>query len=230
MSDPLVSVVVPVLDEAEQLPRALDRLAGLAGAWEVIVVDGGSQDGTLQLAATHPLDPNVLTASRGRGGGMNAGAAAATGDALLFLHADTALPDDAYRHIAAALAEPAVVGGSFRVRFAGDDRFARLLAAIAETLQRIGIVYGDSAIFVRKDAFRSLGGYRDLPIMEDYDFARRLGCAGRTVRLDAEVVTSDRRWRHRGRVRTVTTWAAIQALYSAGLAPDRLARYYRAVR
>jgi rSAM/selenodomain-associated transferase 2 len=230
MNGPLVSVVVPVLDEAGELPRALDRLAALAGAWEVLVVDGESRDRTVQLARTHPLGPRVLTAGRGRASAMNAGAAVASGDVLLFLHADTALPHDAYRHLAAALADPAVAGGSFRVRFGGGDRFAELLGAIAAVQQRLGVVYGDSAIFARASVFRSLDGYRDLPIMEDYDFARRLRRAGRTVRLGAEVVTSDRRWRERGRLRTVSTWAAIQALYSAGLEPTRLARLYRAVR
>ncbi|MHB8532882.1 MAG: TIGR04283 family arsenosugar biosynthesis glycosyltransferase [Solirubrobacteraceae bacterium] len=223
---PLVSIIVPVLDEERAITGLLDHLAALPGLLEVIVADGGSGDATRELAAEHPSRPHVLQAPAGRAGQMNAGAAVARGEALLFLHADTRLPADACLSIMAALTEPAIVGGNFALRFDGDDRFSRLLGGWYELQRRVGVYYGDSAIWLRHSAFEELGGFRPLAIMEDYDLARRLQRTGRTLCLAGPAVTSARRWRRLGLPRTIASWVAIRWLFLAGVPSHRLIRLY----
>jgi rSAM/selenodomain-associated transferase 2/rSAM/selenodomain-associated transferase 1 len=223
---PLVSVVVPVLDEAAALPGLLDHLAALEGRFEVVVADGGSRDGTRELAAAHPSAPRVLEVRGGRAAQMNAGAAEARGDTLLFLHADTRLPPDAHRSLVSSSAD----GGNFALRFDGGDRFSRVLGAWYALQRRLGVYYGDSAIWLRRSAFESLGGFRPLPIMDDYDLARRLERGFRTACLPGPAVTSARRWRALGVPRTVFSWVLIRWLFVAGVAPEHLARLYRRVR
>lgn len=226
---PLVSIVVPTLDEAAELPRLLDHIAQLRGDFEVIVADGGSTDGTPEQAMAHRTSPRVVTAPRGRAHQMNAGAAAATGDPIVFLHADTRLPPAAYEHLSAAATT--AQGGNFELRFEGDDRFARVLGAWYRGQRRLGAYYGDSAIWLRRATFDALGGFRPLPIMEDYDLARRLEKSGfETACLPGPAITSSRRWRRLGIPRTVLSWVAIRWLFLAGVSPDRLARLYRRAR
>jgi uncharacterized protein len=222
----LVSVVVPTLDEAAALPGLLDHLAELDGRFEVIVADGGSRDGTPAIAAAHPLAPRVLHVDGGRAAQMNAGAAAAAGDPIVFLHADTRLPATAHRSLAAT----AAAGGNFAIRFDGGDRFSRVLGAWYRGQRRLGVYYGDSAIWLRRSAFDALGGFRPLPIMDDYDLARRLEKGFRTECLPGPVVTSARRWRALGVPRTVLSWVVIRWLFLAGVPPERLARLYRRAR
>ncbi len=209
-------------------------MAGLPGAWEVVVADGGSTDGTPALAAAHPLAPLVVAAPRGRGPQQDAGARAATGDVLVFLHADSRLPRGAHAALAAALADPRVVGGNFALRFDGDDRFSRVLTAVYAVQRSFGIWYGDSTIWVRSEVFAVLGGFPRVPIMEDYLLARALrATGGRTPRLrpdGAPAVTSSRRWRRLGVRRTVTSWVVIRYGFLAGVPPERLATLYRKVR
>ena len=227
---PLVSIIVPVLDEEQAITGLLDDLAALPGLLEVIVADGGSGDGTIALAAKHASRPRVVQAPAGRARQMNAGAAVARGEALLFLHADTRLPPAACASVAAALAEPAILGGNFALRFDGADRFSRLLGRWYALQRRIGVYYGDSAIWLRRTAFEELGGFRPLAIMEDYDLARRLQHAGPTACLPGPAVTSDRRWRRLGLPRTIASWVAIRWLFLAGVPAHRLARLYPHVR
>ena len=223
-----VSVVIPVLDEAAALPGLLDHLAALGGGLEAIVADGGSADGSAEIAARHPLGPKVVRAPRGRAQQMNAGAAAATGELIVFLHADTRLPAAALSRLRRV--PRSVAGGNFELSFDGGDRFARLLGAWYGAQRRLGVYYGDSAIWVRREAFARLGGFRPLPIMEDYDLARRLERSGRTACIPGPAVTSGRRWRRLGVPRTVFTWVAIRWLYLAGMPPERLAGLYRKAR
>jgi hypothetical protein len=230
VADPLLSIVVPVLNEAAALPALLDRLAALPGRTEVVVVDGGSTDDTEQLARAHPSAPIVCATPAGRARQMNCGATEAGGDVLLFLHADTVLPDDTYDAIVDALRDGRVQGGNFTLRFDGGDRFSRALGAWYRAQRRAGIYYGDSALFVRREVFDHLGGYRPLPIMEDYDFVRRLEKRGRTACLPGPAVTSARRWRALGVPRTVFSWVVIRWLFLAGVSPARLARLYRPAR
>jgi rSAM/selenodomain-associated transferase 2 len=228
--EPLVTVVVPALDEASTLPALLDHLAELPGCWEFVVADGGSRDGTPELAAAHPLAPRVAGPVRGRADQCNAAAAAATGEVLLFLHADSRLPPGAHAALAAALRDPAVAGGNFALRFDGEDRFSRLLTAWYAVQRRAGIYYGDSTIWLRASAFTALGGYRPLPIMDDYDLVRRLERRYRTACLPGPATTSPRRWKALGVPRTVLSWVVIRWLFLAGVPPARLARLYRRVR
>lgn len=226
-SAPLVSIVVPTLQEAQALPGLLEHLATLPGAWEVIVADGGSRDGTAEIAAAHPSSPLLLTdLAHGRASQMNAGAAAAHGRAIVFLHADARLPATAYASLAAALADPAVAGGNFALRFDGNDRFCKLLGAWYAIQRRAGVYYGDSAIWLRRETFDTLRGFRELAIMEDYDLARRLRRAGRTLCLPGPALTSARRWQQLGLPRTIASWIVIRWLYIAGVPPQRLARLY----
>jgi rSAM/selenodomain-associated transferase 2 len=222
----LVSVVIPVLDEAVALTSLLDHLATLEGRFEVIVSDGRSSDGTLQVVAEHPFRARVVHAPRGRANQCNAGATVARGEVLLFLHADTRLPRDAYWSVRRAVADPGVLGGNFELRFDGADRFSQLLAAWCTLQRRAGIYYGDSAIWLRRTAFEHLGGFRLLPVMEDYDLVRRLERVGRTACLPGPAVTSARRWKRLGLPRTIASWVLIRWLFIAGASPARLARLY----
>ncbi len=227
---PLVSILVPTLDEARALPALLDHLAALPGRWEVVVADGGSRDATRALARAHAVGPEVIEVRGGRAAQCNAAAAGARGDVLLFLHADSRLPPDAHASLARAWRAPGVAGGNFALAFDGGGRFARVLGEVYARRRRRGLYYGDSSVWVRREDFARLGGYRELAIMDDYDFVRRLERAGETRCLPGPALTSSRRWRAMGIGRTVLAWLAIRWLYLAGVRPDRLARLYRAVR
>ncbi|CAN5525634.1 TIGR04283 family arsenosugar biosynthesis glycosyltransferase [soil metagenome] len=227
---PRVSVIVPTLDEERALPRLLDHLAGLEGRFEVIVVDGGSSDATLAVARAHPLGPTLVAAPRGRARQLNAAAATAEGDLLVFLHADSLLPLDAYASLTAAWRDPALAGGNFTLRFEGSDLFARILTTTYAVQRRLGYFYGDSSIFARRETFEALGGFRELAVMDDYDFARRLGRHGRLACLGGPATTSSRRWRRLGVLRTVLSWVVIRWLFVLRVPPERLARLYRRAR
>ncbi len=226
----LISIVVPVLEEEREIVAVLDHLAALAGDWEVIVVDGGSRDATAERARAHSAGARVLTVSGGRAAQQNAGAAVATGFAIAFLHADSRLPPGAHASLWCAARDGATVGGNFALRFDGGDLFSLVVGAIYTVNRRLGFYYGDSTMWATADAFARLGGFRLLPIMDDYDFCRRLGRHGRTARLPGPATTSARRWRGQGISRTVLSWIVIKWLYLAGFPPDRLAALYRRVR
>jgi rSAM/selenodomain-associated transferase 2 len=229
VTDPLrASFVVPTLDEAAALPGLLDHLIALPGDFEIVAADGGSRDGTVAVARARGV--RVVEGPPGRAAQQNAGAAAARGDVLVFLHADSRLPATAFESLAAALRDPAVVGGNFALRFDGDDAFGRLLTAWYAVQRRLGVWYGDSTIWVRRDVFAAVGGFPPLPIMEDYAFVRALRRAGRTVCLPGPATTSGRRWRALGVPRTVASWVVIRWLFLAGVPPERLARLYANVR
>jgi rSAM/selenodomain-associated transferase 2 len=219
-----LTIVLPVLNEAAIIVGALTALAPLRrrGA-EVIVVDGGSHDGTPALAA--PLADRVVAAPRGRGAPLNAGAALASGDALLFLHADTALPDDADRLIAAALMRRA--WGRFDLRIAGRHPLLAVVARMINWRTRLtGIASGDQAIFVRREAFNAIGGCPDLPLMEDIAISRRLKRLCRPFCIATPVVTSGRRWEQHGVIRTILLMWRLRLAFYLGVAPARLARRY----
>jgi rSAM/selenodomain-associated transferase 2 len=225
----LISIIVPTLDEAASLTATLAALRRLDGAAEVIVVDGGSRDETCTLARAGGA--RVVTCARGRGTQLHAGALAARGDALWFLHADTAPPRDALARIAAALARDAqAVGGNFHIRFDGADTAARFLTWLYPRLRRLGLCYGDSGFFVRRGVYEEVGGFRPFPIFEDLDLLRRLRRRGRFLHLDAEVVTSSRRFAGRSFALTFARWSLLQGLYWAGVHPRTLARLYAPVR
>jgi rSAM/selenodomain-associated transferase 2 len=226
----VLSVVVPVLNEAAHLRALLPHLAARCPGAEVLVVDGGSEDGSRAVVAAAP-GVRGLTAGRGRARQMNAGARAATGDVLLFLHADTRLPDGAVAAVEAALADPAVVGGRFDIRIDSPRRLLAVVAAFMNARSRLtGIATGDQALFVRRAAFEALGGYPDIPLMEDVELTRRLKRRGRLAALRLRVTTSGRKWEREGVLRTIGLMWALRFLYVCGVSPRRLHTwYYRAV-
>lgn len=228
-----LAVVVPVLNEAATIEAALGRLAPLRerGA-KVIVVDGGSDDGTAKRAA--PLVDRVLAAARGRASQMNAGAQAEearTADVLLFLHADTRLPPDADAVIARALADGAHSWGRFDVRLDDDGWQLRLIETLMNGRSRAtGIATGDQAIFVTRAAFDWLHGFAPLPLMEDVDFSSRAKRLTRPAALRDRVLTSARRWQRHGVWRTVALMWWLRLSYFFGADPAALARRYRDAR
>lgn len=226
MSAAMLSVVMPVLNEAAGIVPALEALAPLrAAGHELIVVDGGSSDGTAALAAG--LADRVLVAERGRARQMNAGAAAARGAALLFLHADTTLPGGAAEAIGGAL-DSSTVWGRFDVRITGRSPLFPLIAALMNwRSRRSGIATGDQAIFVRRAAFDAVGGFPDQPLMEDIELSRRLARLGAPACLRLRVATSGRRWERSGVWRTVWLMWRLRLLYWLGTPAERLAEDYR---
>jgi rSAM/selenodomain-associated transferase 2 len=221
-----VSIVVPALDEAEGIERTLRPLQALrARGAEVIVVDGGSRDATRALAA--PLADRVLEAPRGRAAQMNAGAAAGRGDTLLFLHADTLLPEGALDAIGSALADQRHAWGRFDVRIEGASRLLALIGAAMNLRSRFsGIATGDQAIFVRRAAFEAAGGFPAIPLMEDVALSTALKRISRPACLRERVATSGRRWERHGVLRTTALMWRLRLAYALGADPSRLARRY----
>jgi rSAM/selenodomain-associated transferase 2 len=222
-----ISIIIPTLNEKTTIRDAALALAGMAGNFEVIVVDGGSDDGTAEIAAECGL--TVIDAPRGRGRQMNAGAVKAKGDVLVFLHADTRLPADALAMIEKALKQERVCGGNFSLNFDGGTLSARVLTILYPCLRLGGMCYGDSALFVRRAIFEESGGYRDYPIFEDCDLYRRLKRKGKFVRLPVYATTSSRRFEGRF-IRTFAFWSILQVFYWLGVDPVRLGRLYKAIR
>jgi rSAM/selenodomain-associated transferase 2 len=221
-----LAIVIPALNEAANLSRLLPDLArGCPGA-DIVVVDGGSGDDTAAVVARLP-GPWLLESARGRAVQMNHGARAAGGDTLLFLHADTRLPDGAARAIEQTLAEPGVVGGRFDVRFDNERPLFRVIAWFMNTRSRAsGICTGDQAIFVRRADFEAVGGYPEIPLMEDIELSRRLKRRGRLRALRLRVTTSARKWEREGPLRTMGLMWALRFLHFCGVAPARLHRWY----
>ena len=225
---PALSVIIPTLNEARSIGRTLDAVLGAAGHAEVIVVDGGSLDGTAEIVRGRGV--RLLTSGRGRGLQMDAGARAARGDVLWFMHADTCPSPGCAERLAEALGDPSVVAGNFHVLFDGEGRAARFLTWLYPQLRRLGLCYGDSAIFVRRAAYERVGGFRAFPIFEDLDLLRRLRKVGRWAHLPAAVTTSSRRFEGRSFALTFARWSFLQALYWLGVPPDRLGQMYAPIR
>lgn len=214
-----ISVIIPALNEAEAIDASLQALPRRDDV-EIVVVDGGSTDETRRIAESRGA--RVIAAQRGRGPQMNAGARAATGDVLFFVHADTRLPAAAYDAIEAALEDESVPGGAFHLAIDGQGWFYGFTARNANIRSRIaGAPYGDQAFFVRRADFEALGGYRDLVYCEDLDFIRRLRRRGRVVLLPFAVFTSARRWQKHGRLRITVRNGLLFARYWLGLLRER---------
>jgi rSAM/selenodomain-associated transferase 2 len=224
-----ISVVIPVLREQGLINGAIQRIRGLTsgGTAEIIVVDGGTEAET--LAVIRDDEVKRIASERGRGKQMNKGAAAAKGDVLLFLHVDTQLPPDALRRIIALMDETRFSAGAFDLGISALGLSYRIIEKAASLRSRLtGIPYGDQAIFIRRNYFMSLGGYKELPIMEDVNLMRRIRRGGGRIGFIREKVrTSARRWEKEGVVRcTCRNWI-IMALYLLGVPPERLAAWYR---
>jgi rSAM/selenodomain-associated transferase 2 len=220
-----LSVIVPTLDEGESVAHAI-RSARHAD--EVIVVDGGSGDDTCAIASA--LGARVVAAARGRGRQLARGVAAAQGDVLLFLHADTVLPDGFRSEVLTAIAGGAA-WGRFDVRFDGGGLLLRLIARLISIRSRLSrVATGDQAIFVSRAAYDAVGGFPKADLFEDVELSRRLKRHGRMAVPSAPVVTSARRWRLRGAWRTTILMWTLKTAYLLGVSPARLARFYRTVR
>ena len=227
MTPARLSVVMPALNESAGILAALQALAPLlARGAQLLVADGGSQDDTVALARTGGAQ--VIDAPRGRALQMNAGAQQASGDILLFLHADTRLPLDADRLMAQAIANGPQVWGRFDVRIEGKPRTLRVIAAFMNRRSRwTGIATGDQALFMTRAAFDAVGGFPAQPLMEDIEISKRLLKLSRPACLRARVVTSGRRWETRGVWRTVLLMWRLRLAYWRGATPERLAERYR---
>jgi rSAM/selenodomain-associated transferase 2 len=222
-----LSVIVPLLNESSELPGLLDRLFPLVrNGSEVIVADGGSDDGCADIAERAGLI--VVRAARGRARQMNAGAALATGDVLLFLHADTRLPDAVETTLAKALADSRRVWGRFDVRISGRSPMLRVVSRLMNLRSRLtGIATGDQAMFVTRSAFDAVGGFPDQPLMEDIELSKRLLGLSRPVCIARCVTTSGRRWETRGVWRTILLMWRLRWDYWRGVPAQQLAEAYR---
>jgi rSAM/selenodomain-associated transferase 2 len=220
------SIIVPVLNEAEDIRAALQALAPRrARGAEIIVVDGGSTDDTVARAAS--LATFVISSPRGRATQMNAGTAIASADILLFLHADTQLPSDADRLVIDGLAQSQRAWGRFDIAIKGRHPLLPLVASAMNLRSRLtGITTGDQAMFMSRAAFAAAGGFPEIALMEDITFARSLKRVSRPLCLRARVVTSGRRWEKRGVARTIVLMWRLRLAYFFGAKPENLARRY----
>ena len=219
-----ISIIIPALNEAPSLMATLATTRG-ASTGEVIVVDGGSEDDTVAIAES--FGARVLTAQAGRACQMNAGAAEASGEVLMFLHADTRLPKDFDAYILDALAEPGAIAGAFMLGLDRRQRGLRFIEMMANWRSRkLQMPYGDQAIFMRTEVWRRFGGFPLMPLMEDFEMMRRLRRQGRVVIAPVPVISSARRWLKLGVFRTTLINQMIITAYLAGVAPERIVRWY----
>lgn len=222
-----LSIIIPALNEAATILATLECLQPLRDAGhELIVVDGGSTDGTPEVAAAY-VDM-LLQAPRGRARQMNAGARVAAGEIVWFLHADTLPLAQAGALIVAALAQSGRYWGWFNVRLSGDWWLLRVVERFMNVRSRLsGIATGDQGLFVRRDLFEKLGGFPEIDLMEDVALCHILKRQGPPLCLDAVLLTSSRRWEQRGIVRTIVLMWGLRLAYALGMSPVRLARWYR---
>ncbi len=226
MAQYTISIIIPVLNEAGVIQQTLERLQENPGV-EIIVIDGGSQDKTVALA--QQTGAKVLTVkSKGRAAQMNAGAAIAQGSILLFLHADTQLPLD-FNYLAVhTLEQPGVIAGAFELAIAGTDKSLRWIEIMVKMRSRLlSLPYGDQAIFLKKQTFKDMGGFADLPIMEDFELVQRLKRQGKIAIAPARVITSGRRWQKLGVWQTTLINQLVIAGYYLGIPADKLSNLYR---
>jgi rSAM/selenodomain-associated transferase 2 len=223
----VISIIIPTLDEERSLRLLLDALRQQTAAHEVIVGDGGSRDRTVEVARSSGV--RTLVTHSGRGAGISLGAEASRGDVLFFLHADSTLPPGALDRINQALsADAKIAGGNFRLVFDGDTDFSRRLTRFCAWIRLLGFYYGDSGIFVRRAVYEALGGFRPIPLMEDWDFVRRLQRFGRTCCIEnPPLITSSRRFTGRHPFEIIYGLVRIHVLFWFGVSPDRLVEMYR---
>jgi len=221
------SIIIPTLNEEKAMRRQFEALSTVRAQTEVIVSDGGSVDRTRELAVAQGWV--IVVSGAGRGTQMNKGAESATGEVLIFLHADTILPPMWQQMLNQTLSDQDVVGGNFQLSFDGGGWGARLLTRLYPLLRLGGMCYGDSCFFVRSSVFRDVGGYKDYPLFEDCDLYRRLRRVGRFQTVTGQARTSSRRFEGRF-VRTFLLWMLLQFLYWIGVPPRRLGTLYRVSR
>lgn len=219
-----ISVIIPAVNEADNISAAINSVLRQPGPFEIIVVDGGSSDETVSISRPHARV--IESERRGRAAQMNSGARLAKGEVLLFLHADSSLPPGGLDHLRRLLADPAVVGGTFMLRFNCDRTLLKLYAFFTR-FRFLYFHYGDQGIFVRRPVFERMNGFKEWPLMEDIEFLQRLDRLGRRGLVKLPVTTSARRYLERGILRQqfLNNWLVL--LYLLGVKPDVLAGWYR---
>jgi rSAM/selenodomain-associated transferase 2 len=224
----LISVIIPCLNEVKAIDETLEPLLSLGADLEIIVVDGGSSDGTVDRVRAYP-GIRLLSTRKGRGHQLDFGARAANGAMLWFLHADTLITPEAMRELRQAIADPVILSGNFTLIFSGATAGARFMTWLYHYLRLIGLCYGDSGYFVRAEVYYKSGGFNDYPLFEDLDLYRRLRRLGKFVRLPAAITTSSRRFENKF-VKIFALWTFLQVLYWLGADPRWLGKMYRVVR
>lgn len=220
-----VSVIIPCLNEEGYLEKTLNHLNSLPGNFEIIVVDGGSSDSTIKIAKACTW-VRTTVAKKGRANQMNHGARLATGDILLFLHADTYLPTNAYSSIVEHVEKPGHIGGSFMLRLDKKHPILKFYTWCSK-LSWEYFTYGDHAMFMKKKIFQSIGGYSNMPFMEDVEIQRRLRSAGKFKKVDSAVTTSARRFEKEGTIKQLTMDILLVGFYKFGISPKKLKQFYK---
>jgi rSAM/selenodomain-associated transferase 2 len=222
--NPEISIIIPALNESDSIEETLASLENFERA-EIILVDGGSTDRTVSIA--EDFNVKILRAARaGRGAQLEIGGNAAKAEILWFLHADTRVSPDSVRQIKRAFEDARIAGGNFTIRFDGERFAAKFLTWLYPQLRYLGLIYGDSAIFVRRRIYQEMGGFAPFPIFEDLDFVERLKRHGEIATLPAIVTTSSRRFENKSFILTFLRWTILQILYWLGVHPDTLVKIY----
>ena len=225
MAQYMISIIIPVLNEAEIVAKTLGQLAQYP-AVEVIVVDGGSTDNTVAIA--QKIAKVITVVGQGRAGQMNAGADIAQSDILLFLHADTQLPSNFIELVSRTLQPPQVIAGAFELQIDGSEKSLRLVEILVKIRSHLfSLPYGDQAIFISRETFSKLGGFAKLPIMEDFEFIQRAKHHGKIAIAPRAVITSGRRWQKLGVWKTTLINQIIIIGYYWGISPVKLGQFYR---
>lgn len=220
-----ISIIIPCLNEEDFLDKTLNQVLKLPGNFEIIVVDGGSSDKSLEIASSYK---NVVTSvsGKGRANQMNHGAKLASGEILLFLHADTVLPTSTYQAILTHLQKPKHIGGSFWLMLDKEHLVLKFYSWCSKFSLEF-FTYGDHAIFIRKQVFQDIGGYKNIPFMEDVEIQKRLREKGKFRKLDIPVTTSARRFTRDGTIKQMIMNVLLVGLFKLGVAPQKLKRFYK---
>lgn len=230
----MVSIIIPAYNEETSIAAALEGLKCVRGDFEVLVADGSSTDRTAEIvrefSVTFPHSLRLVECVRNRALQCNRAVEQAHGNVYLFLHADILVAPETVEAVEHSLVDPKVIGGNFQIVFEGNSFVERFFTWCYRVRRPFGIYYGDSGVFVRREVFERLGGFKPIPIMDDYEFVRRMERGGHTVCLDPPMLVSDRRWRVQGLFPTLFSWVWIQTLYSLGVPAERLARWYAPLR